>query len=170
MNESAQVLVEGTLNSAEQQELITRSLRHFGSPPTPADARILPITILGGVVLAAVLALVFHDASWARVVAVLLLGVVGGYIMGLRRVGAVGTHLVGWSFRPDGARDNYESGGYLFHPWPVLTVVWAEWGILAASDRRPVLFVPARLLTDRVDVAHIVAMAEAGGAKVKEAH
>jgi hypothetical protein len=168
MSNDAEVRVDGTLSHSEQQELITRSIHVFGAPDTPKDAKFLPLTIGIGIALVLVLWVIFQDASVPGAIAVLLVGVVGGYILGLRRVGAVGTHITGWSFRADGARDHYESGGYLFHPWPVLTVAWGDWGLLAAADRKPVVYVPARLLPDRVDVAHIVALAEAGGASVRD--
>jgi len=165
------IRVDGTLSSAEQQELIVRSTELFGEPPSTPDSKVLPALIGIGIVVVLALFAILRDAAVPAGIGALLVGIVGGYILGLRRVGAVGNHLTGWSFRPDGARDHFESGGYLFHPWSVLQVVHAEWGVLAAAEGRPVLFVPARLLRDRGGddgrAARIVALAEAGGATVR---
>ena len=168
MSDEVEVRVAGTLSPAEKQALIARSIQHVGEPDNTPDSLVLPVVVGAGVVAVLVLFFVLRDASIAAALGCLLIGLVAGYMLGLRRVGAVGTPIVGWSFRADGARDHYESGGYLFHPWQVLTVVHAEWGLLAAADKHPVVYVPARLLPDRVDVAHIVALAEAGGAEVRE--
>lgn len=161
--------IEGTLTAAEHQELIARSAQLFGEPDAPGSSKVLPVVLAVGLAAALILFAVQREAAAAVAIVAALVGLIAGYALGLRRVGAVGTPIVGWSFRPDGARDRYESGGYLFHPWAVLTVVHADWGILGVADRKPMVFVPARLLHGADRATAILALAEAGGATVKAA-